>query len=92
MSYNRLSSYATCVFWEENHQVVVYHSTRIVRWNATEIILNSGGWQTATTKKKMNQAANQFHLDFTVYQEDFNWYVTFKNEIIPFENNMVLAR
>lgn len=92
MSYNRLSHYATTVSYENDYNRVVYHSTAIVKWNSTEIILNNGGWMTATTKKKMNQAANQFHLDFTVYQEDFNWFVTFKNETIPFENNMVLAR
>ena len=92
MSYYKLSSYATVVFHDGNHQNVVYHSTPIVKWNNDEIILNSGGYTTATTKKKMNQTSNQFHLDFHVYQEDFVWYVEYKSQIVEFRDGMKLNR
>jgi hypothetical protein len=93
MSYNKLSSYATTVFNEDGWYKVVYHSTCIVKWNEDQIILDNGGWQTATTKKKMNQAANQFNLGFQVYQEDFDWFV-YLDMVTPFEfeNGMIINR
>jgi len=45
------------------------------RWHT----LNSGGWNTATTKLRMNQAAAQFSLGFHVRQRDGTWYVITTN-------------
>ena len=75
MTYNKLSDYKTTVHCEDGWYKVVYHSTIIVKWNSNEAVLNSGGWHTATTKKKMNQVANQFDLGFQVFQKDFEWFV-----------------
>lgn len=70
-----------------------YHATKIVsvRVNGT-IILNSGGWRTATTKTAMNQASRQDALGLRVWQEKGEWFVNFKNQSIPFEDGMVLQR
>lgn len=92
MAYNRLSNYATTVFTEGNFTKVVYHSTTIVKWTGQKIVLDSGRYQTATTKRKMNQASRQFNLGYTVYQEDFSWYVTFKGKTLPFQDEMILER
>jgi hypothetical protein len=87
--------------------VVIYHSTRIVEWNDKEIILDSGGYYTfnpecwneqsmykpsTVTKKKMNQASLQFNLGYQIYQEEFIWYVSFKDKTIPFKDGMILTR
>lgn len=55
---------------------VVYHSTEVVKvaMDGT-VTLNTGGWRTATTKARMNQAANEFGLSFSVYQEKGDWFV-----------------
>lgn len=37
--------------------------------------LNSGGWRTATTKKRMNQFAEAMALRWRVYQHRGEWYV-----------------
>ena len=71
---------------------VVYHNTAVVQFNDKEIILNSGGWETATTKTRMNQASRQYSLGFDVYQVDFSWYVNYKGETIPFTDGMILKR
>lgn len=91
---NQLSNYATTISYNQysGMQEVIYHSTVIVAWNTSKIVLNSDNWKTSTTKRKMNQCSNQFDLRFRVYQEDFIWYVSWKGEILPFHDGMVLER
>ena len=89
-----VGTHATTVSTSDNYTRVVYHATTVVKFNHKDIILNSGGWVTATTKLRMNQASSQFDLGFKVYQKNFKWYVTIKDLknntlIIPFRNNKV---
>lgn len=82
MAYNKVSNYATVIGTENGFNFVQYHSTKIVQWNDDEIILDTGGWFTPTTKTKMNQVAHQFDLAFHVYQENGEWYVSQPNNHI----------
>lgn len=73
---------------------VTYHATVVVSvYPNGDIRLDSGGWRTLTTKTRMNQAAHQFALNFTVLQRNFDWYVVRNYEWeheIPFEDGMIL--
>ncbi len=71
---------------------VRYHGTDVVRFGPGTIILDSGGYHTATTKQRMNQTSNQFNLGYSVFQKDFEWFVEFYNEIAPFYDGIVLYR
>jgi len=54
---------------------LILHNTRIVRIDAEgNVRLNSGGWRTVTTKRRMNEALEALGLDVSVYQEAFVWY------------------
>lgn len=82
-----------------NCLVVTYHATDVVVVSGSDltgydVILNTGGWRTATTKTRMNQTANEYGLPFTVYQHDFDWYITVpgKAEPIPFDDAVVHLR
>lgn len=56
--------------------IIRYHQTDVVTVKPDRtIILNTGGWRTATTKKRMNQAAIQYKLGYKVFQKNKNWYV-----------------
>lgn len=72
---NALSSYATTIAAEEGRTRVTYHSTVVVEFDRETIILRTGGWDTVTTRRKMNQAANQFGLDYGVFREGGESYV-----------------
>lgn len=72
---NTIGRTATTVYTENGTTKVRYHSTVVVEFTPETIILNSGGWHTATTKTRMNQAANQFGLNYRVFQKDFDWFV-----------------
>lgn len=75
-----VGSHATNVFSGEGFTRVVYHSTIVVKWNGDEIVLDTGGYETVTTKLRMNQASTQYGLGFYVYQKDFQWYVKYKGK------------
>ena len=57
--------------------IVTYHKTPVVTVDPDgTVTLNSGGWRSATTKTRINQAARQFNLRFSVHQRDFQWFVS----------------
>ena len=82
----------TTIYNDNGTTKVILYSTKIVEWNHNRdsIILNNGGWMTVTSKRRMNQVAEQFDLGFTVYQKDFEWYVVLNGQTLLFENGMEL--
>lgn len=79
-----LGTHKTVLFVEDGWTKVIYHQTCIVKWNDKQIVLNNGGYYTATTKTRMNQASNQFDLGYRVYQKDFEWFVDYKGQTFEF--------
>lgn len=73
---------------------VRYHATDVVSFNAHEVVLRSGGWETATTKLRMNQASHQFNLGYTVYQHKHEWFVMSiaDRSVQPFRDGMTVPR
>ena len=57
-------------------KVVVLYTNGLVK-------LNSGGWRTHTTKKRINQ-----YSPVRIYQEKYQWYLADGTE---FEDNMVVS-
>jgi len=85
-----VGSVHTTVARDDGITRVVYHATTVVEFDENVIILKTGGWFTNTTKTRMNQTSNQFGLGYSVYQKDFDWFVNFKGETIPFVGTMML--
>lgn len=87
---DQLSSYKTAYINNEDGGLVIYQQTKIVEWdNNGNVTLNSDDWMTTTTKRKMNQASNQFCLRFGVVQRNFCWYVTLDGcDDIPYYDGM----
>lgn len=72
---NYITRNNTTITEGENERSVTLHSTKIVTVKPDEIILNTGGWETVTTKTRMNQVANTWNLPYKVFQKDYEWYV-----------------
>lgn len=77
---DKLSTYKTTWFDNGDFGGVTYTHTNIVQWSDGVVTLDSGGWETVTTKRKMNQASNQFGLGFSVYQRNHKWFVDTPDE------------
>lgn len=75
----KVGSHKTNIRTEGGFTRVRYHDTDVVSFNENGIVLDNGGWFTSTTKTRMNQASNQFGLDYIVFQKDFKWYVEYQN-------------
>ena len=88
----KVDKHKTNIFTNDGHTVVQYCETQIVRFSANEIILDSAGWRTATTKTRMNQTSRQYNLGFKVYQKNYSWFVWYNGETLDFEDKMVLVR
>jgi hypothetical protein len=73
-----------------NAVVVTYHNTDVVAISGSDrtgydVILNTGGYKTATTKLRMNQAMNEYDFPIGVFQKDGAWYVQFNGpNTVPF--------
>ena len=76
----------------EDYMVVRYWNTDIVKFNNERIILNTGWWSTATTKRRMNQTSEQFNLGYQVYQKNYNWFVEYQGKTIPFNMQRLTLR
>ena len=49
---------------ERSRLIVTFHNTAVVQVvNDRYVILNSGGWLTPTTKRRMNQASDVYRLN-----------------------------
>lgn len=88
----RVTGVMTDIYTDEKGTHVSYRGTRVVSFNEKEITLRSNGWETATTKNRMNQAANQFNLGFSVYQERSTWFVNWRGTTTLFRDGMTLPR
>ena len=60
------------------------HGTNVVViYPDDSVMLNSGGWRTHTTKKRINQ-----YSPVKVYQKDYEWYL---DDDTPFEDRVIVS-
>ena len=85
-------TYRTTVSERDGKTAVTFHRTDVVVWDANTITLNSDGWQTVTTKRRMNQTAEHFGLNFRVWQKNFVWYVDWDGQTLEYRDGMQLER
>lgn len=76
---------STKVYTDETGMHCVYHSTRVVSWTPTKVILRSGGYRSLTTRTRMREVSHQYGLGFSVYQKKWAWYVSFYDHRDPLE-------
>lgn len=87
---SKVQGTATSIAQETTGRVVVtYHRTVVAEKNIRNgvacITLNSGGWLTVTTKRRINQFASEFCGNkFSVYQKAGDWFIQKGDEVIPF--------
>lgn len=87
----KVSGVATAIFTDSNGNLCVqYHNTTVWRKRPDgQVTLDTGGWRTATTKVRMNQAFSQFGPPYKVFQKNGNWFVRHRasKHQIPYPGN-----
>lgn len=75
----------TYAFIETDGTVAIeLHGTKVVRFLTNGLVeLNSGGWQTSTTKDRINK-----YSPVGVYQKNFEWFL---DDGTPFEDKMLVS-
>ena len=70
---------------------VYLHGNLIARIGETWIELFDGGWQSNTTKSRLNAILQEFGMaGERVYQKNFEWFVNYNGFPIPFFSGMRL--
>jgi hypothetical protein len=90
---DQIGTHSTSILVDKNYTKIIYHITPVVKFSEKFIVLNNGGYQTNTTKLRMNQTSHEFGLNFFVYTFAHKWYVQCPNKkTIEFKNNMRIKR
>lgn len=88
-----ITDFKTKVETNENGGTVRLYNTIVVSFTQDSIMLNTGGFQSAMTKDRMNEAAREFGLGYSVRQHKGVWYVQYNGAETPFtEQTMLLKR
>ena len=76
-----------------NCSTVVLHRTAIAVYdhNTNALKLNTGGWQTVTTKSRLNAILQGLISGAKVFQRDFNWFLNYNNVTHDFNDGMILC-
>ena len=71
--------------------IVKLHGNKIAEVYANSIVLFDGGWQTVTTKSRLNALLDEFATGTGVIQRNFEWFLAYKNLKEDFINGMEVA-
>lgn len=82
---NRVCRNNTSVANKNGNTCITLHSTVVVEFDHEMIILRHGGYRSYTTKARMNQASNEYGLGYQVFQNDHEWFVSYKGHTFPFD-------
>ena len=71
------------IFLHGHNIATVDHSTNSVK-------VSSCGWQTVTTKSRLNAILSEVKYGCSVFQKQWNWYVSFRGQTQDFVDGMIL--
>ena len=94
---NSNTSVQTCSFFDNDvyceESKVFLHGNHIATYNHVnkELSLFDGGWQSNTTKSRLNALCYEFATGFSVFQKNWNWFVSdFQNTVIDFTDGITV--
>ena len=91
---NWKSANTEVTYIEENDTSKVYlHGNHIATIGDNFVEIFDGGWQSNTTKSRLNAIINAHCNAFTdgIFQKDYQWFVRNNNVVQPFTNGYIFA-
>ena len=82
----------TSVIINDSNDALVYlHGNFIAKVSQHFVQLFDGGWQSVTTKSRLNAILDDFHYGSGVYQKNWNWFVNLQSGgTVPFYSGIEL--
>ncbi|CAK0779623.1 hypothetical protein CCP2SC5_920019 [Azospirillaceae bacterium] len=77
----------TVEYYIENGRFIRLHTTDILVFSGDSIRISSGGWQTRTTKERINKYLPQ---GYRLFSEDGFWFISHAGSRFPFKDGMVI--
>ena len=90
-SANTLVESFYCSATDRVGSIVKLHGNKIAEVYANSIVLFDGGWQTVTTKSRLNALLSEFTPGTGVIQRNFEWFLAYKNLKEDFISGMEVA-
>ena len=86
------SSGNTAVSYEEGNRAstVRLHGHKIAEVGDTWLKLWDAGWQTTTTKSRLNAILAEHGTGERIFQKDYEWFISTKEGVIPFDGEVYL--
>jgi len=72
---------------------IYLHGNHIATYNydLKELSLYDGGWQSNTTKSRLNALCYELATGFSVFQKNWNWFVSdFQNTVVDFTDGITV--
>ena len=70
------------------------HGNEIVTYKPDDhlLILNNCGWQSNTTKERLNSTLQMFNVDALIYQKNYVWYIEHngKKQTFPYNKDYII--
>ena len=72
-------------------QVLLHgHQIATLDHHSNALKLSSCGWQTVTTKSRLNALLSEFKYGCKVFQKNFDWFVRYNGQTESFWDGMIL--
>jgi len=82
---NWAGSNTTVMINENNNKAKVYlHGNLIAEVCDEFVAIFDGGWQSVTTKSRLNALLDEFRPHVGVVQRNFNWFIVAHSKYFPF--------
>jgi len=83
----------TTVTTEDGVSVVHLHGNKIAEVGDDFVTVYDGGWQSCTTKSRLNAIINEFCCSYTdgVFQQQFKWFIRDNKVVHDFINGYTFA-
>ena len=75
----------------QSEAIIKLHGNHIGTVTNDTLLLFDGGWQSNTTKSRLNAFLDEFSYGMRVFQKNYEWFVSYKNVKQDFISGMELA-
>ena len=70
----------------DHGQVIRLHGNKIAQLDGSTLYITSAGWETTTTKSRLNAILGALVPGARIHAKDFTWYLSYNNKTVEFSD------